>query len=63
MLLRVTNLRLGIDEPDAALPERLGRVLGHRTFLPPYSAASALARNLLLLPVILGHGFRRLLPL
>ena len=29
---------------------------------PPYSRVVALARNLALFPVILGHGFRRLLP-
>ena len=28
MPLRVTNLRLGIDEPETVLPERLARVLG-----------------------------------
>ena len=28
MPLRVTNLRLGIDEPESSLPERLARVLG-----------------------------------
>src|SRR5205085_6159985 len=28
MAIRVTNLRLGLDEPDAALPDRLGRLLG-----------------------------------
>ena len=30
--------------------------------VPRYSPSAALARNLALLPVILGHGFRRLLP-
>jgi ADP-ribosyl-[dinitrogen reductase] hydrolase len=30
--------------------------------VPGYSASAALARNLALYPVILGHGFRRLLP-
>ncbi|WP_235905686.1 ADP-ribosylglycohydrolase family protein [Tautonia marina] len=30
--------------------------------IPGYSASAALARNLALYPVILGHGFRRLLP-
>lgn len=30
--------------------------------VPRYSAAAALARNLALYPVILGHGFRRLVP-
>jgi ADP-ribosyl-[dinitrogen reductase] hydrolase len=29
---------------------------------PRYSPAAALARNLMLYPVVLGHGFRRLLP-
>ena len=28
MAIRVTNLRLDLDEPDAALPDRLGRLLG-----------------------------------
>src|SRR5947209_18105532 len=28
MSLRVSNLRLGIDEPESALPARLARVLG-----------------------------------
>src|SRR5262245_23502510 len=27
MPIRVTNLRVGLDEPDAVLPERLARVL------------------------------------
>ncbi len=31
--------------------------------IPRYSPAAALARNLALYPVILGHGFRRLVPL
>jgi ADP-ribosylglycohydrolase len=30
--------------------------------VPSYSAAQALARNLVLYPVVIGHGFRRLLP-
>ena len=30
--------------------------------VPRYSATGALARNLALYPVILGHGFRRLVP-
>lgn len=30
--------------------------------IPRYSAAGALLRNLVLYPVILGHGFRRLAP-
>jgi hypothetical protein len=30
--------------------------------VPGYSAPAALARNLVLWPVILAHGFRRLLP-
>src|SRR4051794_764526 len=28
MSIRVSNLRLALDEPEAALPERLARVLG-----------------------------------
>src|SRR5437588_819793 len=28
MAIRVTNLRFDLDEPDAALPDRLGRLLG-----------------------------------
>ena len=28
MPIRVANIRLGIDESEAALPERLARVLG-----------------------------------
>lgn len=35
---------------------------GTRVRAPHYSPAAALARNLALYPVILGHGFRRLLP-
>jgi ADP-ribosylglycohydrolase len=31
--------------------------------IPSYSSTAALLRNLALLPVILGHGFRRLLPI
>jgi ADP-ribosyl-[dinitrogen reductase] hydrolase len=30
--------------------------------VPRYSAPAAFARNLALYPVILGHGFRRLVP-
>ena len=30
MTLRVANLRLGLDEPEAALPEHLGQALGIR---------------------------------
>lgn len=35
---------------------------GNPTRVPRFSAAAALARNLALFPVVLGHGFRRLLP-
>lgn len=35
---------------------------GEAAALPRYSPAAALARNLALYPVILGHGFRRLVP-
>jgi ADP-ribosylglycohydrolase len=35
---------------------------GRSAAVPGYSAARALARNLALWPVVLGHGFRRLLP-
>ena len=35
---------------------------GASVTVPRCSACAALARNLLLYPVILGHGFRRLLP-
>jgi ADP-ribosylglycohydrolase len=35
---------------------------GRSAMVPGYSAPAALARNLALYPVILGHGFRRLLP-
>ena len=35
---------------------------GEPCTLPRYSVAGALARNLALYPVILGHGFRRLIP-
>jgi ADP-ribosylglycohydrolase len=35
---------------------------GRRCRVPRYSASAALARNLALYPVILGHGFRRLVP-
>ncbi len=46
-----------------ALAECLARRRqGDSSVVPGYSAASAMARNLMLYPVILGHGFRRLLP-
>jgi ADP-ribosyl-[dinitrogen reductase] hydrolase len=35
---------------------------GRSAPVPSYSATAALLRNLALYPVILGHGFRRLLP-
>ena len=35
---------------------------GRPADVPRYSATAALARNLALFPVILAHGFRRLLP-
>jgi ADP-ribosylglycohydrolase len=35
---------------------------GESAAVPRYSAAAALGRNLALYPVILGHGFRRLIP-
>jgi hypothetical protein len=35
---------------------------GRRGQVPRYSTAAALARNVVLYPVILGHGFRRLVP-
>ena len=38
------------------------RAAGEEAVVPDYSAAYALIRNLLLYPVILAHGFRRLLP-
>jgi ADP-ribosylglycohydrolase len=43
-----------------ALGERLASEDGP---IPTYSAAYALLRNLALYPVVLGHGFRRLIPL
>jgi ADP-ribosyl-[dinitrogen reductase] hydrolase len=47
-----------------ALAACLGEVRGGRSCpVPRYSASAALARNLALYPVILGHGFRRLMPL
>jgi ADP-ribosyl-[dinitrogen reductase] hydrolase len=46
-----------------ALAECLASVReGAAVTVPRYSASAALARNLFLYPVILGHGFRRLLP-
>ncbi len=46
-----------------ALAECLARTRDGRSVpVPRYSASAAMARNLLLFPVILGHGFRRLLP-
>lgn len=39
-----------------------GRLEGRVAPCPRYSPAAALIRNLALYPVILGHGFRRLLP-
>jgi ADP-ribosylglycohydrolase len=39
------------------------RQAGTPATVPGYSAPAALARNLCLLPVVLAHGFRRLLPL
>ena len=35
---------------------------GHPAEVPSYSPARALVRNLALYPVVIGHGFRRLLP-
>ncbi len=47
-----------------ALATCLTEIHGGRTCLPPrYSPAAALARNLALYPVILGHGLRRLAPI
>ena len=46
-----------------ALDRCLARVGEGRSLpVPHYSATAALARNLALYPVVLGHGFRRLLP-
>lgn len=46
-----------------ALAARLAnRRAGGRDPIPRYSATAALARNLALYPVILGHGLRRLVP-
>jgi ADP-ribosylglycohydrolase len=46
-----------------ALANCLGEVReGRRCRVPWYSASAALARNLALYPVVLGHGFRRLVP-
>lgn len=46
-----------------ALATNLARTrLGELSHVPRYSPTAALARNLALYPVILGHGFRRLLP-
>jgi ADP-ribosylglycohydrolase len=46
-----------------ALANCLGEVReGRRGPVPGYSASAALARNLALYPVVLGHGFRRLVP-
>jgi ADP-ribosyl-[dinitrogen reductase] hydrolase len=46
-----------------ALAESLARIgEGETSHAPRYSALAALGRNLALMPVILGHGFRRLLP-
>ena len=46
-----------------ALAVCLGQVLaGIPCPVPRYSCTAALARNLALYPVILGHGFRRLVP-
>jgi ADP-ribosylglycohydrolase len=46
-----------------ALADCLARIRdGAPAPVPGYSPAGALARNLALYPVILGHGFRRLLP-
>lgn len=39
-----------------------GHLEGRAVAVPRYSPLAALARNLSLYPVILGHGFRRLLP-
>jgi ADP-ribosylglycohydrolase len=38
------------------------RLTGTLEAVPRYSAAAALVRNLLLYPVVIAHGFRRLLP-
>jgi hypothetical protein len=46
-----------------ALAERLAELRdGRRGHVPGYSTAAALARNVILYPVVLGHGFRRLVP-
>jgi ADP-ribosylglycohydrolase len=46
-----------------ALAECLARIrAGRFATVPRYSATAALARNLILYPVVLGHGFRRRLP-
>jgi ADP-ribosylglycohydrolase len=46
-----------------ALAECLATVRDGRVgYVPRYSASLALIRNLMLYPVVLGHGFRRLLP-
>ena len=47
-----------------ALGDALAAVERGETVAPPrYSRAAALARNLALYPVVLAHGFRRLIPL
>jgi ADP-ribosylglycohydrolase len=46
-----------------ALANCLGEVReGRQSRVPKYSCLAALARNLALYPVVLGHGFRRLVP-
>jgi ADP-ribosyl-[dinitrogen reductase] hydrolase len=46
-----------------ALAECLARIRdGARAPVPGYSPTLALARNLALFPVVIGHGFRRLMP-
>jgi ADP-ribosyl-[dinitrogen reductase] hydrolase len=47
-----------------SLANCLGQIRDGRTCpVPTYSCTAALARNLALYPVVLGHGFRRLVPL
>ena len=60
---RADSRRAVRTDAPAALAACLGQIReGRPCPVPRYSCTAALARNLALYPVILGHGFRRLVP-
>jgi ADP-ribosyl-[dinitrogen reductase] hydrolase len=63
LLGRIHDGPFGPTHLRAVAKALAGSRAGARPAIPSYSRAAAFARNLALWPVILAHGFRRLLPL